>query len=294
MGLRVRRDVGPAAREADPQRRPRPRGPHRGPGGAVASSSSRRVTTAGQENSASTRRRPAAPMARAGPGRPAGRPRAGDRPGPAPVDHRPGLPLDHRLGGAARAPGHHRQAGRGRLQEHHPEGLQVQPQPAGAARHGEHVAGGVVGRQVLPGDLAGQVDAVGDRAGRGQPAQPPLVGPAADQQQPRLRHPGHHPRPGLDEPVLALAGHQPGDADADRRRPEPVALAHPPPVDRRVVGVGVDAGREQLDRAAAAHRPGTRAADQRLTAVTRRRSPATRTSSRRPAAPARRRPRPRG
>jgi hypothetical protein len=80
-------------------------------------------------------------------------------------------------------------------------------------------------------------------------------GPTADQQQPRLRHPADHLRPGLDQAVLALAGHQPGDAHADRRRPQPVALAHLPPVDRRVVGVGVDPGREQLDRAAAAHRP---------------------------------------
>ncbi len=259
------RHVGPPAREADPQRRPRPRGPHRGIPGfpgprPTGGRLGQELLEAGHDRLPGELGLDPAPAGRPhgpGPVRVGQQPGhgGGDRPGPAPVDHRPGLALHDRLGGAARAPGHHRQPGGGRLQEHHPEGLQVQPQPAGPARHGEHVAGGVVGRQLLPGHLAGQVDAAGHRAGRGQAAQPPRVRPAPDQQQPRLRNLGHHLRPGLDQAGPGPCGAPAGRCNAHRVGPEAVALAHRPPVHRRVVGAGVDPGREQLDRAAAAHRP---------------------------------------
>ena len=69
-----------------------------------------------------------------------------------------GLAVDDRLGGAAAVPRDLRHAARGRLEEDDAEALLLEPAPAVAAQHGEHVAHAVERGQVVVGDAAEEPD----------------------------------------------------------------------------------------------------------------------------------------
>ena len=94
-------------------------------------------------------------------------------------------------------------------------------------------------RQLVVGDLASQDDGVARGGVALEERQAPRVGAPAHDDQARARDPLGHARPGLDEGVLALAGHEPGDAH-DRR-----CIAQAVPLAQRGAGGGV--GVEALD-----------------------------------------------
>ena len=91
------------------------------------------------------------------------------------------------------------------------------------------MAGGQVGVR----DRAGEHDVFVQAGGRDSPPQLTLVGAAAHQQQRRVGDVAVDQRQCVDEPVLALARHQPGDASDDGAFAEAVAVA-----DGGAVGLG--------------------------------------------------------
>ena len=116
--------------------------------------------------------------------------------------------------------------------------------PAGAAGHREHVPGVVVGRQLGPRHGSGEDDRPGHPEPAGQPPQAAGVGPAADQQQRRVRDRGPDVRPGADQRVLSLAGHEAGHADHHRPAAEPEPFPEGRTPHAGAEGAGVDPGRE--------------------------------------------------
>ena len=148
----------------------------RRPGRAGPAPSERTAGGAGGDRTARSSRarihaRPAAPMA-------AARVRVGEQAGEGVGERRrrsrpsttwPVAPVLHGLRRAAGVAGHHRQAGRRRLQADDAEPLDVQPAAAGAARHREDVAGGVVGGQLGRRHRAGEHHVLGDPAAGGEP-----------------------------------------------------------------------------------------------------------------------------
>lgn len=145
--------------------------------------------------------------------------------GRAAADDPAGLAVQDRVGGAARVARDDGQAGRGGLQVDDAEPLDVEPAPAGPARHREDVPGAVVRGQLGPGHRAREAHGVGDLGLPGQLAQLLLVRTAADDQQHRVRLGGQDARHREDEGVLPLARHQPGHAHDHR----PVAQPEPRP-----------------------------------------------------------------
>ena len=163
------------------------------------------------------------------------------------VDHPAGLAVAHGFGRAAGIAGHHRYPGGRCLQEHDSQAFDVQTAAAGAAGHREHIGHRVVARQFGARDPAGEHHVGVDTGLGGQSVQGVGVGSAADDHQRRPVHPATDVRPRLDEHVLALAGHQPGDADHHGSLPESVAGAQFGARHRiRFEAVDVDAGGQVL------------------------------------------------
>ena len=127
------------------------------------------------------------------------------------------------------------------------------PHAAGAARQREHVADGVMGRELVRPHRTGEHHVLADLLLGGEPAQPAAGRAVPDQQQPGSGHPCPHGRESADERVLTLPGDQPGQACDHRGVAEAVPPAQLGPCRR--VGpepLGVDAGRQELEGGAGA------------------------------------------
>ena len=150
------------------------------------------------------------------------------------VDDVPGHAVEHRVRRAAGAAGDDGQPGRRRLEEHDAEALDLEAGAAGAARHREDVARGVVGGQLLPRHRAGEHDVVGD-AVLGGAAAAAAARPGRRRRASRAAsgHPAPHRGQRPHQHVLALARHEPRHADDDRPVGQPVPPPHlarrPPP-----------------------------------------------------------------
>ena len=167
------------------------RRPRRGEGPRRRPSSRRRwATRAGHVQSRRIHSRPAAPIARARSGSPSRSATASASARTSrPSTTRPVRPSRTVSGAPPESARHHRQAARRGLQQHDAQALDVEPAAARAARQREHVADGVVGRQLRRRHRPGEHHVLGHARAGGEAPQPVGVGPAADEQQARPRHP---------------------------------------------------------------------------------------------------------
>ena len=133
----------------------------------------------------------------------------------APVHEEPRLTVHEGFARPARIADHDGLAAGGGLDEDVPPALHLEPAQPRAARHREHVAGGVVPRQVVLGDLPGERDRPGRKIGGHRP-QPILVRAAADDRERSVGHPFADRRHRADQHVLSLARHQPAHAHDER------------------------------------------------------------------------------
>ena len=150
-----------------------------------------REATWSQPHSRSTQARPASPIALACAGSSSSAEPVRQRLDVAAADHVAGLAVQDRVRRAAGVAGDDRQPGRRRLQVDDAQALDVEAAAAGAARHREHVAGRVVGRQLVPRHGAGEDDVRAPRpcAPRASVAGPARYGPPPTISSAALGHP---------------------------------------------------------------------------------------------------------